>query len=70
MTHQMASIPNMLKIQPSMTKLAELLHVNRGTISRLKSDVKCEHHIVVNGVLMTSTRIRRSDGKPDSESPR
>ncbi|WP_371813070.1 hypothetical protein [Tatumella sp. JGM118] len=44
-----------------MTKLAEILHVHRGTISRLKNDIKCEHHIVVNGVLMTSTRIRGSD---------
>ncbi|MEW6485391.1 MAG: NinH [Pseudomonadota bacterium] len=59
MTHQLASIPNMLKIQPSLTALAEILGVDRSTIRRLKHDIKCENHIVVNGVLMTSTRIRR-----------
>jgi len=61
MTHQLASIPNMLKLQPSMSALAKILGVNRNTIRRLRNDTKCENHIVVNGVLMTSTRIRRGD---------
>ncbi len=57
MSEHITSIPVMLsKNRHHISKLAKDLNVNRTTIMKYENDIKCEHHIVVRGRLMTKTR--------------
>lgn len=39
------------------------LGVNRHTVRKFNRDIRCERHVICNGVLMTKTKMKGNQGK-------
>jgi len=61
------TVPAMLAVHGgNITKVAERLGAERGTISKYKDDPDAEHHAIVNGVLFVQRRCASKKGEANA----